>query len=458
LIIKGGENMFLGRDKELAMLKQYYQSNRFEFGVIHGRRGVGKTTLLKESIKGKKSLYLLAQQANAKTNLDLFSKRYGELIKVGKITFDSFYDFFEALFKEENLIVVLDEFTYLTEVDSSIESILQGLIDAYKDVSTIKFIISGSEIGMYENLFSVSKPLFNRQTFEYHLIECDYLESSLYYPNFSSIDKIKAYAVFGGLPYYIAQIDDQQPLEENIKNLITNANARFSNEVSMLLTSELRSIQEYQSVLQAIHSGSTKLSEIDSKSRIHDTAKTSKYVKKLLELEIIEKEYKFLENPNSRNHLYRIKNNFIAFHYHFIWKNQASRVLMSNNDFYDTFIKDELDMYISLRFEKISEQYLIRYYKQRNLEPIINIGRHWYNDRIKKTDIEIDLCVQTKNYIHIYECKWTNNLIGESIMNDLIKKGQFLDAKKYGAFSRNGFHKNIVDENYDLITVENLFI
>lgn len=181
--------MFLGRDKELAMLKQYYQSNRFEFGVIHGRRGVGKTTLLKESIKGEKSLYLLAQQANAKTNLDLFSKRYGELIKVGKITFDSFYDFFEALFKEENLIVVLDEFTYLTEVDSSIESILQGLIDAYKDVSTIKFIISGSEIGMYENLFSVSKPLFNRQTFEYHLKECDYLESSLYYPNFSSIDK-----------------------------------------------------------------------------------------------------------------------------------------------------------------------------------------------------------------------------------------------------------------------------
>mgnify|MGYP001433911941 CR=1 FL=1 len=449
--------MFLGREKELDMLEKHYRSNKFEFGVIHGRRRVGKTTLLKESIVEKRSLYLLAQQANAKTNLDLFSKRYGELIGAGQIVYGSFYDLFEALFKEDNLIVVLDEFTYLTGVDPSIESVLQSLIDTYKDVSTIKFIVSGSEIGMYENLFSVSKPLFNRQTFEYHLKECDYLESSLYYPNFSSADKIRTYAVFGGLPYYLAQIDDQLTLEENIKNLITSENARFSNEVSMLLHSELRSIQEYQSVLQAIQSGSTKLSEIDSKSRIQDTAKTSKYVKKLLELEIIEKEYKFLESPNSKSHLYRIKNNFIAFHYHFIWKNQAARVLMSKDDYYETFIKDEIDQYVSLRFEKICEQFLIRYYKQRNQESIINIGRYWYNDRKLKTDIEIDLCIQTKKNIHVYECKWTNNQFGTSIMNDLIEKGQHLEATKYGAFSKKGYHESVLYKNYDLISIEDFF-
>ena len=301
--------MFLGREKELKMLSDYYDSSTFEFGVIHGRRRVGKTTLLKESIKGRKSLYLLAQQANAKTNLDLFSKRYGELLGVGQITYDSFRDFFEAIFKEDQLIVILDEFSYLTEVDASIESVLQGLIDTYKEMTSIKFIISGSEIGMFNNHFSVSKPLFNRQTFSYHLKECDYLESSLYYPKFKPEDKVRAYAVFGGLPYYLSQIDDGLSIEENIKRLITNENARFSNEVNMLLHTELRSIQEYQSVLQAIHSGSTKLSEIDSKSRIQDTAKTSKYVKKLMELEIIEKEYKFLETPNSKNNLvHNLKN------------------------------------------------------------------------------------------------------------------------------------------------------
>lgn len=449
--------MFLGREIELKMLSDCYDSDSFEFGVIHGRRRVGKTTLLKESIKGRKSLYLLAQQANAKTNLDLFSKRYGELIGVGQITYDTFHDFFEAIFREEHLIVVLDEFSYLTEVDTSVESVLQGIVDTYKEVSTIKFIISGSEIGMFNNHFSVSKPLFNRQTFSYHLKECDYLESSLYYPKFKPEDKVRAYAIFGGLPYYLSQINDEQSIEDNIKRLITNENARFSNEVTMLLHTELRSIQEYQSVLQAIHSGSTKLSEIDSKSKIQNTAKTSKYVNKLMELEIIEKEYKFLENPNSKNHLFRIKNNFIAFYYHFVWRNQASRVLMSSDDFYQIFIKDDLEKYVSLRFEKIGEQYLIRHYKKRNDEPIINIGRYWYNNRKTKTDVEIDICVQTKHKIHIYECKWTHSIIGEHVMNELIDKGSYLKATKYGAFSENGYHDQILDKGYDLITIKDLF-
>jgi len=130
---------------------------------------------------------------------------------------------------------------------------------------------------------------------------------------------------------------------------------------------------------------------------------------------------------------------------------------MSSDDFYDTFIKDDLEQFVSLRFEKIGEQFLIRKYKLRNNEPIINIGRYWYNDRKTKTDVEIDLCVQAKKRIHIYECKWTNSIIGESVMNDLIEKGKYLDANKYGAFSKNGYHDLVLDKGYDLVTLEDLF-
>lgn len=194
------------------------------------------------------------------------------------MTFLSFQDFFATLFKDKEGIYILDEFSYLTEVDPSIESVLQNLIDAHHATSSLKLILSGSAVGMFENHFAHSKTLFNRQTFTLHLKECDYLESSLYYPNFNAYDKVRAYAVWGGLPYYLAQIDDTQSLESNIKQLITSENARFANEVKLLLHTELRNVHEYQSVLQAIHSGSTKRSEISLKSHIEDTAKTSKYV------------------------------------------------------------------------------------------------------------------------------------------------------------------------------------
>jgi len=449
--------MFIGRNKELNVLKDIYNSKNFEFGIIHGRRRVGKTSLIRESIKNRKALYFLAQQANERTNLELFSKTFGNYKGIGSILYNSFSDLFLDIFKEDNLIVIIDEFTYLTEVNKSFESMLQGIIDQNKDESTIKLIISGSEIGMFENIFSHSRPLFNRQTFQIHLKECDYLESSLYYPNLNNWDKIRIYTVFGGLPFYLSKIDDQKSLEENIIDLIINENGQFASEVQMLLNTELRSIQEYQSVLQAIHSGSTNLAQIDSKSSINNTSKTIKYVKKLIELEIIIKEYRFKDTPNSKKHLYKIKNNFFAFYYRFIWKNEASKAIMEPSDFYEVFIMKQLDEYVSIRFEDICQQYLVKNFKKRHKNPALHIGRYWYNDRQLKKDIEIDVCVESTKCIHAYECKWTNNPISKEIMDNLIIKSKEIGATKYGAFSKNGFDLNLRDKEYDLITIDNLF-
>lgn len=450
--------MFLGRQKELILLNDKYESPNFEFGIIHGRRRVGKTTLLKESIRDRKAIYFLSQQANKETNLDIFSNVYARYKKLGELRYNSFEALFKEIFKEDKLIVIIDEFTYLTEADKSIESVLQGLVDNLKDESDIKLIISGSEIGMFENLFSHSKPLFGRHTFQKQIKECDYFESSLYYPLFSNEDKIRAYAIFGGLPYYLAQINDNISLKENICNLIIDENSRFSNEVEMILNTELRSVQEYQSILQAIASGSTKLSIIDSKSHIQSTDKTSKYINKLMKLGVIEKEHRFKDLPTSKKHLYKIKNNFIAFYYHFIWINMSSRIILETTEFYDAFVDENLDDYVSLRFESICQQYLVRKFKFRNGEFVKNIGRYWYNDRKEKKDIEIDICIETKKNIFVYECKWTNEKMGDSIINKLKEKGKELTATKYGAFSKSGYKSNVESHNYDLITIDLMFI
>jgi uncharacterized protein len=449
--------MFIGREKEINYIYEVFNRPTFEFGIVHGRRRVGKTTLIKEAIKDRNSIYFLAQQANMQMNLEMFSKQYGKFKGLGQVIYNSFFDLFKSIFESRDLIVVIDEFTYLTEVDRSFESMLQGLIDEYKDKTNIKVIVSGSEIGMYENLFSHSKPLFNRQTFSLHLKECDYYESALYYQRYDDEDKIRTYAVFGGLPFYLCQIDDNVSLKDNICKLIISENARFSSEVQMLLTSELRSIQEYQSVLQAIHSGSTKLAEIDSKSGIKDSSKTIKYVNKLIELEIIEKEHRFMDSPNSKKHLYKIKNNFIAFYYRFIWKHASAKVLMDPIDFYETFIEDDLDQFVSIRFEKMCEQYLIRKFKIRHQKSLIQIGRYWYNDRKLQKDIEIDICALTKEGVIVYECKWTNEKVTQSTMEVLKLKGKELNAISCGAFSRNGFSNSFDDDNHDLISIEEMF-
>lgn len=51
--------MFKGRKKELELLEDLYNSKRFEFLVLYGRRRVGKTELLKEFTKNKKTLFFV---------------------------------------------------------------------------------------------------------------------------------------------------------------------------------------------------------------------------------------------------------------------------------------------------------------------------------------------------------------------------------------------------------------
>lgn len=449
--------MFLGREKEILLLKEKYNSGKFEFGIIHGRRRVGKTTLLKESIKDKKAIYFLARQANRETNLEIFSKIYAEYKNIGDIRYKSFEALLEELFKEKDLIVIIDEFTYLTTADPSLESLVQGLIDSKKEESNIKLIISGSEVRMFDNLFSQSKPLYGRNTFQIKVKECDYLESSLYYPNFSNIDKIRTYAIFGGLPYYLSKIDDSKSLEYNISNLIIEESSPFANEIEMILNTELRNIGEYQSILQAITSGSTKLSEIDSKAHIHSTDKTSKYISKLLALEIVEKELCFKEKPISKKHLYRIKNNFVAFYYQFIWCNLSARGFLDIKSFYDKFISNNLDKFISLRFEHICTQYLERRFLDRYHEIPKMVGRYWYNSKKEKKDIEIDICVETESNLHVYECKWTHGKIGKEVIIDLKSKGREIDATKYGVFSKSGYDENLTNLNCDLIRMDEFF-
>ena len=58
--------MFIGREKELATLNGLYNSDKFEFAVIYGRRRVGKTALISHFIQDKKAIYFMGVESNEK--------------------------------------------------------------------------------------------------------------------------------------------------------------------------------------------------------------------------------------------------------------------------------------------------------------------------------------------------------------------------------------------------------
>ena len=49
--------MFIGRERELASLKEFYDKDGIGMTIIYGRRRIGKSTLITEFVKNKKTIF-----------------------------------------------------------------------------------------------------------------------------------------------------------------------------------------------------------------------------------------------------------------------------------------------------------------------------------------------------------------------------------------------------------------
>ncbi len=446
--------MFIGRKRELELLESNINSNDFEFGLIYGRRRVGKTRLLVEITKSHNAIYYVANELGLESNIKGMSKAIADFYGI-PLGFDSLEDIFSFLAEqslEKETIFILDEFTYLIEAEKGVLSVLQNIVDHKLLDSKLKLFLSGSHIGMVEDAISYKKPLYGRTTFKLKLEPFDYYDSSLFYPNFNSKDKIRIYSVFGGIPFYLVQIDDSMSVEENIQKLIIQNGAPFENEVTFFLSQEVRSISSYASILTAIASGATRYNEIQNKSGIASSGSLSTYLKTLMQLGIIEKERCFSDSQNTKS-IYIIKDQLFRFHYQFIEKNRSSREIMNANAFYNYLVKDHFEAFVSIEFERVCSQFLIRKYK----DTILDIGRYWYNNKELKKEIEIDVVLLTTDGLSTYEAKWTNSKIDHRISSRLVEVSKDLNPDSFGLFSKSGYTDIKKREDFDLYDVDDLY-
>ena len=128
--------MFANRYKELLLLNDEYNlAKKFSFTVLYGRRRVGKTTLLKEFIKQKPSIYFLVTLENFNIVLKRLQNIVADFLQdsfLKNLELKDIKQLFEYLSQkdfEQKLIIIIDEFQYLTKLDDSIPSQFQYIVD-----------------------------------------------------------------------------------------------------------------------------------------------------------------------------------------------------------------------------------------------------------------------------------------------------------------------------------------
>ena len=444
--------MFYGREKELKQLNKLYNSDKFEFVVMYGRRRVGKTRLLTEFVQDKENIFVVGEEFNERTALVNFTNRIAEYLGLSMLpAFASFKDAFDFIVnnkKDGRLVIVFDEFQYIANTNKSLLSFLQNYIDHVLANQNILLIICGSSISFMENeVLAYKRPLYGRHTAQFVIKPFDFFYAKKFYGKIESEAAVKYYATLGGIPKYILAFDYKKTYKQNVCENILNENAFLYEETTNLLKQELREVAVYNQIIEAVKGGYSKLNEIATKVGV-STDSVSKYLNKLCELKIISKEVPFNEKTTSRKTIYRIQDMYYRFYYNFVYNNKSLIEQDRTEYVYEKIIDERINEYVSYAFETICKEYIIRLNMQDKLPFVArNIGKWWGTNNLTKSQEEIDVVAADDENIIIGECKYTKNMVGVDVYEKVKRVGGMFSYKNmyYYIFSKNGFEQNLLD-------------
>ena len=465
----------IGRDNELKEIEKLYFSNKFEFLVLYGRRRVGKTTLLTEFSKKYNCFYYICQEKNTTLNIKEFTKQIQDYFKMDYIpTAIDWADAISLLTEKiknkldknpnEKVCIIIDEFPFIAKEYPTIKSILQNTIDHKWQSLNVMLVLCGSSVSfMLNEVLGYSSPLYGRRTANMELKPLTYLQAANFYKNYSNIDKITAYCILGGIPYYLKVFNDNISIKENIEKNIFNDVGLLNEEPQLLLKQEFREPTIYNSIIEAIATGSSKFNEIASKIN-EETSKCSSYIKNLQQVRIVTKQISYGENLNSKKSIYVLSDFYFRFWYKYVFSNASILSLIGAKEYTDK-IFNEISSVLGIAFETVCLQYLVILARNGKLPFIPNgLSKWWGNNPLKKKQDDIDIMGIKDNKGIFCKCKFKNEIFDLSEFNDLICASNIfsnITEKYYYIFVKSGYSKAVIEEsknyNVKLLTIDDLF-
>ena len=446
--------MFYCREEELRTMNNRYKKGHFECVVIYGRRRVGKTALINEFCKGKPTVYFSALNASSQENLEALSKAIytcQNSDSTSTPTYRSYEDALEAITgmaMEKRLVFVIDEYPYLAKAEKSISSRLQHIIDHSWQGSRIYLILCGSSMSFMEyQVLGYESPLYGRRTAQFKIQALTYREITEFHPELKAADQALLYGVTGGIPHYINKLDVESNLDEALLDNLFSTSSYLFEEPENLLKQELREPAIYNSVISAIAAGASHSNEISTKVGL-ESGVCAKYLKVLLDLGILKKETPITEKPGKKT-IYAIDDNFFRFWYRFVPRNMSVISAGRMRLVYEQAVKRFYPDYMGLVFEKMCQEYLLRYAKDL---PILlsNVGQWWGTDSKTRKEVQIDIVgvpVDGNEYL-IGSCKYRNEKIGIEEL-ELMRRYASVFRQNgifhYYIFSKGGFTPTLLE-------------
>lgn len=423
----------IGRERERSELLRLRDSGEPEFVMVYGRRRVGKTFLVRQTL-GKDFCFAMTGLANQRREQQLqnfqrtmthFSKR------LAKTTPTDWFEAFEQLrilieqSKLKRKVVFLDELPWMDTPKSNLVSALEHFWNDWASTrNDIMLVVCGSAASwLVKNIEDNKGGLHNRLTAKIRLMPFSLNETQKFLNRKGirwDVAKIaECYMIMGGIPYYLNLLDRAVSFAENINRLFCNDSALLADEFSHLYASLFTHSEEYVNIVRILSKkkvGYTR-QEIVEKLKRADGGGITRRLRDLCDCGFVNKYF-----VHGRvEALYRLVDFYTLFYLHFI-ENQRKRNQLV---WQQMVLSSSYTSWCGLAFERLCFAHILQIKRVLGIE-----GVNTQTYALYKTDAQIDMIIERSDrVIDICEMKFTDQpysltkVEAEAIQNriDIVK-------------------------------------
>ena len=439
-------------------LEELYAKSGNQLYVLYGREDSEKEQLIKAFLQEKKYFYYRARQASKEAQCQMMGQEIARCFDTN-ISKYSYEEYFKRVRSggPSKLVLVIDEFEHIVKKDPGfLDAVLKLKAKRLYPGPVMILLCSSSLVWVEKEMEKYWGESVKQIDQKIKIRDLNFLEVVRAFPNYQVSDCIKVYGVIGGVAGYVNHWDQRVDLKTNICRNILSRNGYLNQAAERLIGSELRELSVYETILYHIAAGNDKLNELYQKTGF-SRAKISVYMKNLAAFDIIQKVVSFETGgwENAKKGVYRIKDHYVNFWFHFIYPNLSDLYLMGTEKFYETYIAPGLDEYLGRYFIEVCMEYVGLMNLVGKLPMKVNKMGTWVG---KEGNIDI-IAQNAVRENMVGSCNWSAPEFTLEMCEELEEnmKRAKIKAKYYFLFSAQGFSEELIqraEEDKSLLLID----
>ncbi|MCP4475585.1 MAG: AAA family ATPase [Gammaproteobacteria bacterium] len=436
---------FIGRKAELQRLLDLNSKKSASFVVVKGRRRIGKSRLIEEFSRYFTHYYTFTglppdRNTTTKHQLDEFSRQIAREFNTANARYDDWSDAFWAIgerVQSGKILILFDEISWMGSKDPTFLGKIKNLWDSQlKKNDQLIFVICGSASSWIEKNILSSTGFVGRISFTLTLAELSLVECNQFWPeNISSYEKFKILSITGGVPKYLEEVLPHSSAEKNTTRLCFTKGGFLTDEFEQIFSDIfLRKTDYYKKIIQALVNGAKEQYEICDALKISRHGRIPEYLNELESAGFISKDHAWNLKTGQDTEIrkYRLSDNYLRFYLKYIHKN-FSKIQREMFACKSIASLPQWHSMMGFQFENLvlNSRVYLRHVLGISSEDVVCENPYFQRKTTRNPGCQIDYMMQTKfNTLYICEIKFSKNLIGINVVNEVRQKIERLKRPK----------------------------